>query len=97
MLENVSQPADAAEVAKKIIARIGEVFAVDWRDLYLGASIAMAYSLGLEVIAEGVETREQYLFLRALRCGYAQGFHFSPPRPAADIPMLIRQGVASQA
>jgi len=57
------------------------------------AITALAYSLGLKVIAEGVETQEQYMFLKALRCGYAQGFHISPPLQAADVPALIREGV----
>ena len=43
------------------------------------AIIAMASSLGMRVVAEGVETREQWLFLRAFRCEQLQGFFFSRP------------------
>jgi len=85
-------PVNALKIDRSFIADLTE----NPEDASLVQAItAMAYSLGLEVIAEGVETREQYLFLKALRCGYAQGFYFSPARPAADIPELIRQGLAS--
>ncbi len=45
------------------------------------ASIGMADALGLHVVAEGVETVEQLLKLRALGCQYAQGFVLSRPMP----------------
>ena len=48
--------------------------------------------LGLEVIAEGVETREQLDFLAAEGCRQVQGFYFSRPLPPADIDRLLREG-----
>ena len=50
------------------------------RDL-VKATIAMAHSLGLQVIAEGVETKEQLLILEELKCDYVQGYYFSRPIP----------------
>ena len=53
------------------------------------AMIAMARSLGIEVVAEGVETREQLAFLEANGCRAFQGYLFSPPlEPIAVKPFL---------
>jgi EAL domain-containing protein (putative c-di-GMP-specific phosphodiesterase class I) len=41
--------------------------------------VALGHNLGLEVVAEGVETAEQALLLRSLGCEYGQGFHFARP------------------
>jgi diguanylate cyclase (GGDEF)-like protein/PAS domain S-box-containing protein len=47
--------------------------------------ITMAHGLGLEVIAEGVETEEQAEFLRARNCDQVQGFLFGRPKPLAEV------------
>ncbi|TVR64994.1 MAG: EAL domain-containing protein [Candidatus Competibacteraceae bacterium] len=48
------------------------------------AMLAMAHSLDLDVVAEGIEDEEQLTLLRRLGCEYAQGFYFSPAVPDAD-------------
>jgi diguanylate cyclase (GGDEF)-like protein/PAS domain S-box-containing protein len=45
------------------------------------ASISLGHNLGLEVVAEGVETREQYDMLRTLGCDTVQGYYVSEPLP----------------
>ena len=55
------------------------------------AIIAMARSLKLHVIAEGVETQDQLVFLRAQRCDGLQGNLFSRPLPAEDIVPLFQK------
>lgn len=49
------------------------------------AVIAMAHKLRYKVVAEGIETREQYEFLRETGCDYGQGYYFSPPLSTEDI------------
>ncbi len=53
------------------------------------AIIAMAHSLQLKVVAEGVETREQLDFLRKLDCDQIQGYYFSKPIPSNEVVMLL--------
>jgi diguanylate cyclase (GGDEF)-like protein len=52
--------------------------------------IAMAHNLGLEVIAEGVETPAQAAFLIGQKCEEAQGYLYSKPLPAADFEAYLR-------
>jgi diguanylate cyclase (GGDEF)-like protein/PAS domain S-box-containing protein len=54
------------------------------------ATIAMAHSLQLEVVAVGVETEEQLEFLRERDCDVMQGYYFSPPVPFYDIIPLLQ-------
>lgn len=54
------------------------------------AVIAMAHSLNLQVVAEGVETEGQLRFLRRHQCDQIQGFHFSPPVPSSDFADMLR-------
>jgi EAL domain-containing protein (putative c-di-GMP-specific phosphodiesterase class I) len=57
------------------------------------AVIAMARSLKLRVIAEGVQTLEEVAFLRAYRCEEAQGYYFSRPVPPQQFAMLLKSGI----
>ncbi|MEI9804463.1 MAG: EAL domain-containing protein [Pseudolabrys sp.] len=52
--------------------------------------IVMAHNLGLEVIAEGVETATQAAFLRAEKCEELQGYLYARPLPAAELEAYLR-------
>ena len=53
------------------------------------AVLAMAHSLGMRVTAEGVETREQAQMLKAMGCDMLQGYYFSRPVLAENIPAFM--------
>jgi EAL domain-containing protein (putative c-di-GMP-specific phosphodiesterase class I) len=55
------------------------------------AIIALAHSLRLEVVAEGVETEAQLNFLKGRNCDLMQGYHLSPAIPAEQFAALIQQ------
>ena len=52
------------------------------------AVIAMAHELNMTVVAEGVETVEQYRFLAEQRCEFAQGYFFAKPLPAGEVDIM---------
>ena len=55
----------------------------------VAAVMALANSLQLAVVAEGVETEGQYALLRSFGCEFAQGYLFARPLPAAQIGRLL--------
>jgi len=74
-------PMDTVKIDKSFIRDMG----VDSNDRALvNAIITMAKSLGLNVVAEGVEDEQQLMLLRDMGCGYGQGYYFSRPIPAAE-------------
>lgn len=75
-------PVDALKIDRSFIAGLGsERSALP----FVRAMVTLAHSLGLGVIAEGVETAEQLDVLQSLGCEEAQGYFFAPPRSAEDI------------
>ncbi len=79
-------PIDTLKIARSFVANIG----INVEDAEIvRAIISLGRTLGLCVIAEGVETREQAEQLRALQCQRAQGYYFAKPLPAPEAGALL--------
>ena len=57
----------------------------------IGSVVRMAHGLGMRVISEGVETRQQADFLKNLGCDLMQGYYFAKPMPQEDYERLARK------
>jgi diguanylate cyclase (GGDEF)-like protein len=61
-------------------------------DAFLAGVVSLGHTLGLTVLAEGIETEAQARRLHAAGCHSGQGWHFGLPAPAEDITPLVRAG-----
>jgi diguanylate cyclase (GGDEF)-like protein len=80
-------PIDTIKIDKSFV---GDIMTDPDDAAIVTAIIAMAHSLRLKVVAEGVETQEQFDFLLERGCDAMQGFFFSKPLPAEEIFPLLR-------
>ena len=74
-------PVQTLKIDQSFIANLTES---DTNIRVVQSIIALGKAMGLEVIAEGVETDQQYAILRRLDCELVQGFFIAKPMPAAD-------------
>ncbi|MEJ2465972.1 MAG: EAL domain-containing protein [Candidatus Thiodiazotropha sp.] len=85
-------PFDILKVDRSFVSDI----TVDPADRELvNAAVLMAHGLGLDVVAEGVETEDQLRQLHAMQCEYAQGYLFSQPITAEAFTHLLRDSLLS--
>ncbi len=74
-------PVDTLKIDRSFVSGLGS----DEDDnAIVAATISLAHSLGLTVVAEGVETQTQLQVLRDMKCDFAQGYWFPRPVPAED-------------
>ncbi|MCA2214088.1 putative bifunctional diguanylate cyclase/phosphodiesterase [Jidongwangia harbinensis] len=82
-----SVPADVVKLDRSFVAGLAR----DARKAsIISAVLWLARSLGMTVVAEGVEEAEDWDALRAVDCPAIQGYYFSPPVPVADFEALLR-------
>jgi diguanylate cyclase (GGDEF)-like protein len=81
-------PVDQIKIDRSFVAGLGH--SPD-AEAIVCAVIRLARSLGLRVVAEGVETDAQCAFLREEGCDAAQGFHIARPMPPSDFATLLRE------
>jgi diguanylate cyclase len=82
-------PVNRLKLAPEFVYRV----TVDYRKAaVVRAAIRLAHELGLDIIAEGVETEAQVRFLMGTGCEQAQGYYFSRPVTALKATELLREG-----
>ena len=81
-------PIDHLKLDRAFVSEIGE--GPDSATI-CDATISLGHSLGLRLVAEGVETEEQFEYLRGKGCDLVQGFLFSRPVPAEQVMAFIQQ------
>ena len=79
-------PANALKLDRSFVANLTEEPA---DRTIAGGLISIAHGLGLEVTAEGIETREQLAFLRTQHCRLGQGYLLAKPTPAEELQSLL--------
>ena len=82
-------PVDVLKLDRSFLTGLGDGAAPD---ALAAAILQLAAALHLEVVAEGIETREEADVLLKLGCRSAQGFLFAHPAPAAQLTHLVRDG-----
>ena len=82
-------PVDILKIDKTFIDGVGEP---GGRPVLARAILQLGRALGLQVVAEGVERREQVVALRRLGCTRAQGYLFARPLPGETLQPLLRAG-----
>ncbi|GJH38983.1 EAL domain-containing protein [Paraburkholderia hospita] len=87
-------PVDRLKIDRSFVSDIGES---SDDETITSAIIALAHSLNLQVIAEGVETSTQLDFLKERACDEMQGYFFAKPMPHDAIPGMLQRGAENAA
>jgi len=82
-----SFPFDVLKIDRSFVGRLSEG---DQPVHIVRTIIELARVLGMDVVAEGIETMEQYRTLRQMGCRYGQGYLFSPPMDCEKMSKLLR-------
>ena len=80
-------PLDTIKIDRSFVA---ELTGDDANVAIVHAVISLAHGLGIDVVAEGIETAEQLARLRELACDRGQGYFYARPLPAEELAELLR-------
>ena len=82
-------PAKVLKIDKSFVGGLGE----DGEDTAIVRMVIdLAHTLGIRVVAEGVEREEQVTLLEEMGCDMAQGFYFARPMPPEAVPEVLSAG-----
>jgi len=79
-------PADVIKVDRSFIR---DVIENSEDKALVKAIVYLAHAIGFQVVAEGVETKEQLAFIRSLDCGFVQGFYYSKPMSNTEFELFL--------
>jgi len=85
-------PLDALKIDREFVKEMGRD--ATGRSI-VDSIIALGHTMGLRVIAEGVETAEQAARLARAGCDYLQGYHFGRPMPSAELVRFVERPAAA--
>lgn len=86
-------PVDELKIDRSFIQNVGDI---GQDQTLVAAMVAMGHALGLDVVAEGIETHGQMAALLTLGCRTAQGYLFSKPQRANQISALLERGLPEE-
>lgn len=81
-------PIDTIKIDRSFVSSVGKD---ERRSQLMLAMIELGRTLGLHVVAEGIETPDQLDFLRSIGCQQGQGYHFAKPLGAPELEQLLRE------
>ncbi len=85
-------PIDSLKIDRSFVRNIkSPVMESDHAPNLVKTIVSLAHSLGMEVVAEGVETVDQLEFLHALRCEKGQGYLVARPMPAVQVAAILER------
>ena len=84
LLKNI--PVDILKLDREFFSEVNEDGR--WKKVILGV-VALAKSMNLKIVSEGVETKEQAEFLSEINCDMAQGYYFAKPMPCREFETLL--------
>lgn len=85
-------PVDTLKIDRSFVTSMNEA---DENLQIVKTIITLAGNLGMQVVAEGVETERQLEQLKSLKCQYGQGFYFSRPLEAMDVDLFVLNGATA--